>query len=524
MNSNDLVDALAAGRFFWSLEFIPSVDKVLRDELVKLGGIAEVMRNDRLLATFAVTDRVVSERDPDPVAAAANLLDATGKQPLVHFSGKGREMVELERTVERMTENGLSNLLLLTGDRLKSEPASGRARYLESVPAVQAVRRLRPDWLLAVALNPFKYREEEAMAQYLKLGKKVGAGANLVITQIGFDAAKYAEALQWVSQRGYRVPLVANVLLLPAARARYMRAHALPGITITDSLLALLEAESSTLPDKGASRVLRRLALQIVGVRQAGYAGVQITGLHAPEKLAQLERAVAQATAECPTPRAWQRAWNEALTAPDGTRADPVPLEHRWYLRDEGTPRRKEPSVRSGIGERLHYKAMHAVHGTLFGDGPLPRAFGALLQSTVPSSGVRARLLERFEYAVKHPIVGCETCGMCRLAATQYVCPETCPKGLANGACGGTTQNRCEFGDRECIHSVKYRVAKSEGVLHELEQMLVPAVPTERRHTSSWPAHFNGRGPCIEIVPVGRDGGSVATEWTARSPAEESAP
>lgn len=524
MYRNELTEALAAGRFFWSLEFIPSVDKVLRDELAKLGGIAEVMRGDPLLTTFAVTDRVVSERDPEPVAAAANLLEATGKQPLVHFSGKGREMADLVRTVERMTENGLSNLLLLTGDRLKREPTTGRARYLESVPAVQTARRMRPDWLLAAALNPFKYREEESMAQYLKLGKKVGAGANLVITQIGFDPDKYVEARNWVEQRGYRVPVVANVLLLPAARARHMRAQALPGVTITDSLLALLETESATLPDKGAARVLRRLALQIVGVRLAGYAGVQITGLHAPEKVAQLERAVQLATVDCPNLQAWRRAWDDALTAPNGIKADPVPPQHRWYLNERIQQRGAETPAGASIGERLHYKAMHAVHGALFGNGPLPRAFGAVLKGIVPPGrGLRARLLERFEYAVKHPLVGCETCGMCRLAATQYVCPETCPKGLANGPCGGTTQNRCEFGDRECIHGVKYRVAKSEGVLDQLEQMLIPAVPAERRHTSSWPAHFSGDGPRIEIVAVGGDGQPAASAGASFASARRAA-
>lgn len=516
MHHNHLAEALAARRFFWSLEFIPSVDRVLRDELVKLGGIAAVMREHPLLTTFAVTDRVVSERDPEPVAAAANLLDATGKQPLVHFSGKGREMVDLERTVERMTENGLSNLLLLTGDRLKSEPACGRARYLESVPAVQAVRHWRPEWLLAVALNPFKYREEDAMAQYLKLSKKVAAGANLMITQIGFDPAKYDEVQQWVASRHGSVPIVANVLPLSAARARYMRAHQLAGITISDSLMALLETESTSLPDKGNSRVLRRLALQIVGVRQAGYAGVQVTGLHTPEKLVELEAAVARAARDCPDAETWQEAWSDALTAPDGTKADPVPPHARWYLPGRvlrsGPVRQgiaSMPGARASVGRRARYKLLDAVHSTLFGDGVLPRAFGAVLRAAVPAAGLRARLLERFEYAVKHPLVGCETCGMCRLAATQYVCPETCPKGLANGPCGGTTENRCEFGDRECIHSVKYRIAKTEGVLDELEQLLIPAVPLERRHTSSWPAHFQGRGPRIEIVPIERVGRPV---------------
>ena len=491
---NALMAALAERRFFWSLEFIPSVDRILRDDLSRLGGIAAVMKQHGRLATFAVTDRVVSERDPEPVAAAANLFDVTGKQPLVHFSGKGREMEDLERMVEHMQANGLANVLILTGDRLKSEPPVGRARYLESVPAIQRVRQLQPDWLIACALNPFKYCEEDAMAQYLKLGKKVGAGANLVVTQIGFDPQKYIEAATWVAQRGYRVPLVANVLLLPAARARYIRKHALPGITITDSFMAMLEAESKTFPDHGSARVLRRLALQIVGVKLAGYAGVQITGLHAPEKVEALEEAVRQATVECPDRAAWDVAWREAMTAPDGTVADPVPHGPRWHLGDRN-------DARASAKERIKYEVLSRVHAVVFEHGPIASLFGALMRPFYGKEKTAAgRALEIVERAVKRPVVGCDTCGMCRLAATQYVCPETCPKGLANGACGGTTQNRCEFGDRECIHSVKYRTAMSAGVQDELERLLVPAVPLARRRTTSWPAHFSGHGPQVVVV------------------------
>lgn len=496
--SNALAAALDEHRFFWSLEFIPSVDRILRDDLSKLGGIAQVVQKHGGLVTFAVTDRVVSERDPEPVAAAASLLDATGKQPLVHFSGKGREIADLDHAIERMAANGLENMLLLTGDRLKAEPAAGRAHYLESVSALQRVRRAQPGWLLAAALNPFKYCEEDAMAQYLKAGKKVGAGANCLITQIGFDPVKYAEAISWVESRRYGVPLIANVLLLTAARARHMRQHALPGITITDSLLALLESDARAFPDKGAARILRRLALQIVGVRLAGYSGVQITGLHALEKVAALEAEVRRTEIDCPDTARWALAWRESLTGPDGVPADPVPPGPRWRL---GTP----PVANASAGERIKYRAMRGVHSVLFDRGPVAAVLGALLR---PLHGrehtVAGRVLERIEWSVKHPLFGCETCGMCRLAATQYVCPETCPKGLANGACGGTSLNRCEFGDRECIHSVKYRIASAAGVRHELEECLIPAVPPQRRHTTSWPAHFAGDGPAVEVVRAAR--------------------
>ena len=82
-------------------------------------------------------------------------------------------------------------------------------------------------------------------------------------------------------------------------------------------------------------------------------------------------------------------------------------------------------------------------------------------QSIFWENALIAKLLLKTEVLSKHSLVGCESCGQCRLGDTLYICPETCPKGLANGPCGGTTLDRCEFGDRECIHSVKARLAKA---------------------------------------------------------------
>ena len=94
------------------------------------------------------------------------------------------------------------------------------------------------------------------------------------------------------------------------------------------------------------------------------------------------------------------------------------------------------------------------------------------------------------EHWSKHPLVGCESCGHCRLDDTLYICPETCPKGLANGPCGGTNLDRCEFGDRECIHSVKARLGKRLGQTEVLRSKLIPAISIETRYTSSWKNWF----------------------------------
>jgi len=493
---NALGDALRDRQFVWTIEFIPSRDKILRDELNKLGGIAEVMREHALLRAFSVTDRVVSDHDPDSIAAAAHLLDHSGKQPLVHFSGKDRNISALPAWLERLREDGLSNVLFLTGDAVKNPVPGRRARYLESVAALAEAKLRDPELLAGCALNPFKYREEDAMAQYLKLGKKVAAGADFVITQIGYDPHKYAEAAYWVDSRNYGVPLIANVMPLTPARARYMRHHQLPGVTITDSLLALLETEERTLADRGRARVMRRLALQIVGVRLLGYSGVQITGLHSTEQLERLERHHREVQDLCTDRIVWKQAWAEAMSLPEGGHADPSPVREPWYLVN---PHHARPRRRA----RYKYRVMDKVHDVAFDRGPLAGLIGLAVRS-VRRHTTADRMLERLERGIKAPMFGCETCGMCRLAATQYVCPETCPKGLANGACGGTSENLCEFRDRECIHSHKYRLAKEFGLLEQIEAWLIPAVPADIRCTSSWPPHFRGEGPEVRIGAPGR--------------------
>jgi methylenetetrahydrofolate reductase (NADPH) len=119
---------------------------------------------------------------------------------------------------------------------------------------------------------------------------------------------------------------------------------------------------------------------------------------------------------------------------------------------------------------------------------------GPLMRRLDSRSGAGGALLP-LEAAFKKPLVGCQTCGFCRLPQTAYVCPKTCPKGLANGPCGGTRDNVCEFGDQECIHNRIYRLSKQAGRLADLEEVLIPPVPEGARNSCSWVTHFQGEGP-----------------------------
>ena len=117
-------------------------------------------------------------------------------------------------------------------------------------------------------------------------------------------------------------------------------------------------------------------------------------------------------------------------------------------------------------------------------DTPLRRAL-ARLASWVDRRPPVARAIERLELLVKRPLFGCQACGNCVLGHLEYVCPETCPKHLRNGPCGGTHDGQCEVVDQPCVWVGVYARARAAG---RVEDLITPVPPPSRtlQGTSSW--------------------------------------
>lgn len=477
--------ALAEGRFVCVLEIIP---QQARSRMAALQPVIQYGQLAGWPVMPAFADRVGMHSDLSPLEGAAAMGDPASS--LLHFSGKDRERVDLLVLVESMKARGLEQLLLLSGDRLPGhQPGHAPVRYLESVPALQIAREYAPDLLLGAALNPFKYREEEGGAQYLKGQKKLAAGADFLTLQLGFDAAKHMEARNWMRAQALIKPMLACVMELTAKRAAVLQN--VPGVVITDSMRALLAQEEQVSRAYACSRSLERLALQIVGLQLMGYAGIHLSGLHTLDELQSLEQAINRLQGSTPSLTDWVEQWHASWQLPGAPRVCFEPEGATWHL--------GQSNATASRPERLRYKLLSSLHDQLFNrTGWVSRAFGWSVTRPICAAGAGANALHAVERAVKRPLVGCDTCGSCRLQDTFYICPETCPKGLANGPCGGTRLNRCEFADRECVHSVKYRIAKSAHQLPALGQTLIPCVDADSRHRSSWPQWFEpgetGRG------------------------------
>lgn len=517
---NLLRERLERNQFVASIEFVtPEAHEEFETAIAPINELAERIKADARFDTIALTDRVKSDHDHDPVRVAARVVEVCGKSPIVHLSGKDRDADWVGETIRRLRECDLENVLLVTGDKVRTSPAGQHVRYYDSVNMVAQVRAAARDVFVAAAVSPFKYREEESMNQYLKMAKKEKAGVDCFITQVGWDMLKFKELMAYRARRGLTAPVMAGVMLLTVARARYIRSNKLAGITITDELQARLEEEAKQ-PDKGVGAAYRRLALQIVGLKRLGFAGFQLTGMHQFEKLDKLFRQVDGLEQGLASEGAWWDAWWYSLRTEDRTTTAVAPRPYYlfkelaepdgWNITPDRLTLRDFDKTATPSAELKTFRTLDRIDRLVFREGSLTAGLLIPIARLVPPGSALDRGLRELERSVKGPMVGCQTCGFCRLPYTGYVCPETCPKGLANGPCGGTTQNTCEFGDRECIHNRKYRVARDAGHLDELEEVLIPAVESATRNTCSWTNHFRGADPVVVRLTDIRAKGSRA--------------
>ena len=96
-----------------------------------------------------------------------------------------------------------------------------------------------PPFHVAVAVSPFKYVEADCMYQYLKLEKKIAAGADLAITQVGWDAEKFAELRRYLAERRIDTPVLGNVYVLGRRAAERMAVGLGPAPATASAELAI---------------------------------------------------------------------------------------------------------------------------------------------------------------------------------------------------------------------------------------------------------------------------------------------
>ena len=508
---NPLREALGTGRFTYVVELVASALSREAQVLEVASGLARLPQ----VAAGSITSYAGGAMGHDPlrVAAAAR---ARGLVPNIHLTCVSQDRGGLRKTLEDMHALGLENVFALTGDYPKAgeQPPVFDLDSVQLVRLIDDLRRGGMPFHIAVAVSPFKYAEADCVYQYVKLEKKIAAGADVAITQVGWDARKFAELKRYLDERGLRLPLLGNVYVLGPRTAERMATGQPPGCWVSPELLAAVRAESQA-KDRGRRARLERAAQTVAVLRGLGYAGAYIGGTHDPDQIAWVMR-----RAEELAPR-WEALAAELRYGDPGGHylyADgqvdrrrlatwgaptwPLRWLERMGLRPPRTPpanARKRPGEPGALlirrlADRLGPRLLEGL-GRVFAvtrDTRLRRALTAGLRA-IDRWPPAAAALERMELAVKKPLFGCQACGNCVLGHLEYVCPQICPKQLRNGPCGGTHRGLCEVTpDKPCIWVAVYERAKGAGRLEGLKTY-VPPPDRQLQGTSSWINYFLGR-------------------------------
>ena len=368
-------------------------------------------------------------------------------------------------------------------------------------------------------VNPYKYREGESIPQYLKLEKKLICGAKFIIQQLGFDARKMQEQLFYVEERGYNVPMIANIFMLTKSAAQLMRKGTIAGCVVSDELMAELEEEAAIdaqTPGYARNRRIERAAKQIAIARGLGYAGVHIggVGLDADTVTEVLERSSAYEDdwLACVRELSYGKPGGFYLYEPElDEDGKPTGLNtHEHAALDEDISGRK---LFKGYGiSRLFHKLALAQEyddeGSVVGRSGLNGMLAWNMDRLDRKKGVNRS--HGFEHVSKTFLYGCIDCGDCGLESVAYSCPmASCPKSERNGPCGGSMDGYCEVypptkkgGTRFCVHYMAYHRLKRAGELDKYTSFITPPNDWTYWQRSAWSNYTHGRDNCAKRIPI----------------------
>jgi len=459
---------------------------------------AEQAARDGRIHALTLTDNPGGK----PAMSAAYLgleIMKLGIEPLVHFTCKDKNRNQIESELYAMDRAGLRNVLVMSGD-YPVNGFQGRPKPvfdLDSVHVMELIQQMNnglpgesprgssqtpSDFFAGSVVSPFKATEAELMVQYYKLQKKIARGASFIVTQLGYDARKFHEVLQYTRMIDNEIPVIGNIYILPYGAAKMMNANQLPGSVVTDRLLQEIDAERSA-DDKGVNGRVLRAAKMYAFMKGMGFDGVHIGGHNL--KYEQVTRIIDLGEELVPE---WKRLISEFdYPQPDG---------FYYFVRDTENGLNTQVVVdrnrlAPNVPVNFNYRLMRMFHHIFFtpGKGAFPLMNRYYLAKQDPS-----------KYPLEHLLKvignGCQDCGDCALLDLAYQCPAAqCPKNQRNGACGGSSNGWCEVfpNMKKCVWVTVYAMLKAYQEEGQLEQSYIPPVNWELYRTSAWYNYFTGR-------------------------------
>ena len=266
-----IIDSISPGKPFVSLEFFPPKEQ--GDWPAFFRTVDRLTAADPLFASVTYGAGGSSYRDT--LEIVSRLKKECGLETMAHLTCIGSECDEVERFLDALTSEGVTNVLALRGDLPKEvTPNTYPCRtLLHASDLVKLIRSGHPDMGIGVAGYPETHQEAvspEADLDALRI--KLDQGADFVVTQLFFDNAHYFNFVRRARALGIDKPIIPGILPVVSLKV-INRIISLCGANIPATYMTVLEE---------ADRSGGAAAVQKVGVAYARRQAEELLAAGAP--------------------------------------------------------------------------------------------------------------------------------------------------------------------------------------------------------------------------------------------------
>jgi methylenetetrahydrofolate reductase (NADPH) len=157
---------------------------------------------------------------------ASLIKNRYGMESACHLTCVGASRMEIDETLERISDAGIQNIVALRGDPPRGErgfvaPDNGYSHAYQLVEHIRQFeqKRGKGPFGIAVAGYPEKHLEAPTIeTDIANLKRKVESGADIIITQLFFDNTFFFDFVERVRAAGITVPVIPGLMPIQSVK------------------------------------------------------------------------------------------------------------------------------------------------------------------------------------------------------------------------------------------------------------------------------------------------------------------
>ncbi len=221
-------EIFASKKPVFSLEIFPPKKKANIDTIYDTVDQLVVCNPDFISVTYGAGGNMA---DNSTCEIASNIKKKHGIEGVAHLTCVNSSREDVKEMIGRFQQADIKNVLALRGDIVPDQPRKEDFTHANEL-AIEIQRKCNDDLDILGACYPEGHYESKSLDEDIhNLKYKIGAGANVLITQLFFDNKCFYEFVGKARMMGIKVPISAGIM--PIVNSRQIeRTVALSGASL----------------------------------------------------------------------------------------------------------------------------------------------------------------------------------------------------------------------------------------------------------------------------------------------------